>query len=112
MERRHDPTTIEGRIYRELRRLIVTRKSTPALGGDDTHFFQIDNPHVLGYTRNSNLVCLCNFSEHEQIVSAEVFERFTTGWDSVINLMDNMPYPLNTPFTLQPYAFCWLLRVE
>ncbi len=46
MERRHDTSTIEGRIYHALCHLIQVRKATPAFGGNQMAVINPGNDHV------------------------------------------------------------------
>ncbi len=66
MGRRQDPTTLEGRIFQGLRRLIQIRKDTPALGGNQLQVIPTGNRHLLGYVRThaeERALVLANFSE-------------------------------------------------
>ncbi|MBC7809558.1 MAG: alpha-amylase family protein, partial [Burkholderiales bacterium] len=45
-ELRHDTSTIPGRVFQTLRRLIQVRKQTPALAGGAATFFDTRDPHV------------------------------------------------------------------
>ena len=65
---RHDEQTVQGRIFQGIQHLIAVRKTTTEFAGQQTHFFDNGNPHVLSFTRNQNILVLANFSEHEQAV--------------------------------------------
>ena len=51
-ERRHDPTTVEGRIWAGLRRLVEARRSTRAVHAQGTQRAALTgNPHVFALRR-------------------------------------------------------------
>jgi glycosidase len=73
MERRHDPDTIEGRIFMGLQNLIAVRKRTPAFSGNRLRSINTENAHVLGFLRQNGtdqVLVLANFSEREQRIAA------------------------------------------
>ncbi len=62
---RRDNTTVPGRIYQNLLRLIQIRQQNPAFDRAETEFVDTDNPHVFGYFRtngDSSVLVLANFS--------------------------------------------------
>jgi amylosucrase/maltose alpha-D-glucosyltransferase/alpha-amylase len=72
-ERRHDPGSIEGRIYQGMLALTRIRLNNAAVAGGDTEIVDPGNPHVFGYFRitpEQSTLCLANFSEHPQTISA------------------------------------------
>lgn len=109
-ENRHDPNTIEGRVYQNLLKLIHLRQHNPIFAGGETRIVETGNPHVFGYQRwreGQGFLALCNFSEREQTVDVAKYRVFglklhmremATGEDVV----------LNGKYTLQPYQFLWL----
>ena len=115
MERRHDPATIEGRIYQALRHLIDLRKHTPAFAGNHMEVINLGNDHVFAYVRTAHgqagsqrVLVLANFSEHTQPVAANELRlyglsyRFTeliAGHDLILN---------DAPLVLEPYQVLWL----
>src|SRR5438128_8828677 len=65
-ERRHDRSTIEGRIFTGLTRLIALRQCQPALTDGELDVIESGNPHLFGYIRynqGSRLLIVTNFSE-------------------------------------------------
>jgi glycosidase len=73
MERRHDPDTIEGRIFIGIQNLIAVRKRTPAFSGNRLRSINTENAHVLGFLRRNGtdqVLVLANFSEREQRIAA------------------------------------------
>ncbi len=70
---RHDRTSVPGRIFLGLLRLLQIRQQNLAFTRADTEIVDTDNPHVFGYFRrheNQSMLVLANFSEREQILSA------------------------------------------
>jgi glycosidase len=114
MERRHDSTTIEGRIFQQISRLIDLRRQTPAIGGDDTRFFDTRNAHIFGYVRSNELLVLCNFSETRQAVAVEIIEQNWNRAESgmATDLITGQTHVFGDWFTLEPLNFVWLLPVE
>ena len=71
--RRHDPGTVEGRVFGRIRALATARRGLPALrSGGRTVLLEPDDPHVLAYRRqhprSGPLVALANFSDDWQSV--------------------------------------------
>ena len=82
-ERRHDPTTTEGRIYQGLRRLIEARSNNAAFAGQEMQVLNTGSPNVLGYVRGSNnqrALILANFSEREQTIPANLLRLYGLGY--------------------------------
>jgi amylosucrase/maltose alpha-D-glucosyltransferase/alpha-amylase len=66
---RRDSTTVPGRIYQNLLRLIQIRQQNPAFDRAETEFVDTGNPHVLGYFRTNgdySVLVLANFSTTPQ----------------------------------------------
>jgi amylosucrase len=103
-EQRHDPATAQGRVFLALKRLIDIRKHTPALGSGSTTFFDTENPHVLGYSRNACIVCLANFSERAQTVRRDILPAHT---GSLYDLAGDRAIPPGD-LVLDAYQFVWL----
>ncbi len=97
---RSDPSTVPGRIFQTLRKLIAIRKLTPALANGTSEFFDTGNEHVFGYVRNGQVLVLANFSETEQNL------RWTM--HMAVDLITGKQYGGNGLLTLQPYQFVWL----
>ena len=112
-ERRHDATTVEGRLWNGLRRLIAARRATRALHAQGrSEPFWTGNAHVFGPLREyagEQLLVLANFAAEPQPVGLAVaHERgfrlepgaagpdgraFETGDDALV---------------LGPYQYAWL----
>lgn len=77
-DRRHDPQTVEGRVFQGLRRLIRLRKENSVFGGGQLQVFPTENVHVLGFLRSQQgqrAAVFANFSEQPQTLAARVFQQ-------------------------------------
>jgi amylosucrase len=111
--RRHDPGSIEGRLWAGLRRLIDARRATPAVHAQGrTDPLWTGNEHVFGLEREhagARLLLLANFSDHPQAVAAAV----ATDRGFAVHAGGGEPdgRPLRTygdTLGLEPYQFAWL----
>lgn len=78
-EKRHDPSSLEGRLYQGLQRLVAMRKRTPALSGGELQVINTGSPHVLGYARSAGhqrVLIFANFSEQNQVVAANTLRLY------------------------------------
>ncbi|HLV36091.1 MAG TPA: alpha-amylase family protein [Spirillospora sp.] len=107
-ENRHDPATIEGRVFQPLQRMIEVRKSNPVFAGSRTLFFDTANPHVLGYIHNRQLLVLANFSDFEQVVRRDVLAVYWPAAGSAVDLISGESLA-DGDVRLRPYQFVWLL---
>jgi amylosucrase len=83
---RHDPQTIEGRIFQGMRRLVEMRISESAFGGNQLQVIDTQNEHVLGYVRtcaNQRVLVYANFSEQEQVIPANQLRLYGLSYDFV-----------------------------
>jgi glycosidase len=111
MARRHDPATVEGRLFGELCRLIGIRKAHPAFAGHDTTIIDPGNPHVFGYVHQhggERILALCNFSEYPQRVSANEVRLYGLGY-TFTDLVGGGTVTLSEDVALDPYRFVWLV---
>lgn len=77
-ERRHDPDTVEGRVFAGIRTLIDRRKEMDAFSGGEMQILSTGNDHVLGFTRSHagrRVVIFANFSEREQVIPRKILEQ-------------------------------------
>ncbi|MGD1992828.1 MAG: alpha-amylase family glycosyl hydrolase [Anaerolineae bacterium] len=110
MARRTDESTVEGRIYSQLRHLIALRKQNPVLAGGETDIVDAGNPHVFGYVRQHagrRLLALANFSEREQTVAGNELRLHGLG-HTFTDLVTEEKIGTTEPLTLPPYRFVWL----
>jgi amylosucrase len=111
MARRSDPSTIEGRINIALRRLIELRQQHSALANGDIEVMRTGNDHVFGYVRRHHgerLLVLANFTEREQIVTANEIRLHGLNYDFT-DLISNHSVTLGQDVKLQPYQVMWLV---
>jgi amylosucrase len=76
-ERRHDPDTVEGRVFGGLRRLLAVRAATPELrAGGAVDVLWTDDPSVLAFVRShprtGRLLVLASFSDVAASVDVRV----------------------------------------
>lgn len=96
IEKRHDPSTIEARIYQELQRLIKLRKENPAFFGNQIAVINTENDHVLGYMRkvkNQRVLVLANFSEQIRNVIVDQ-EQLSVSNSNVSDMLTGQIYEL------------------
>jgi amylosucrase len=98
-ERRHDPASVEGRLWHGLRALAHARAATRAVHGQGRReVVWTHNDHVLGLFREhagARLLLLANFSAERQAVPAAVLTHrgFPAAAHEVV---------------LEGYAFAWV----
>ena len=112
-ERRHDPDTLEGRVFGWMRRLSAARKDILALRtGGVADVLGVDNGAIFAWhrrhPRSGHFVGLANFSEHPQTVNPAAFGQF--GWletalssDGPLEVHEGRAY-------LPPLSFAWLVE--
>jgi amylosucrase len=110
---RSDPTTVEGRIFSEMRRLIVARQQHPVFGGPATatEIIPTGNPHVFGYVRGhagQRVLVLANFSEHAQHMPPNEIRLYGLSY-AFLDLVSREQVTLDRELVLGPYQFVWLL---
>jgi amylosucrase len=81
--RRHDPATLEGRVFGWMKRLVGARQDLLALrAGGELEILGVDNGAVFAWRRrhprSGTFVGLANFAEHRQSVNAAPLGHF--GW--------------------------------
>jgi amylosucrase len=109
--RRNDENSLEGWIYTRLRKLIELRKSTPALGGQETEIINIDNSHVFAYIRydgTQRVLVLANFKEEALFIDFNELRLYGLGY-SFIDLVSGNPIAEGKGLVLEPYQFVWLV---
>jgi len=105
-EQRKSPTSLEGRVFQPLVKLIQTRKQTPALAGGQAVFFDSGNKHILTYVRG-NVLVLVNFSDFAQTAPAD---RLRSHWQAAQarDLVSGKTVDVTSGVTLEPFTFLWL----
>lgn len=109
---RHDTSTPQGEMFTRLTHMIQTRKTTPAIGGDEVRFFDTGNWHVLGYVRSGSVMCLCNFSEHPQPIRRDVLAAHWDAPTKAHNIAKDEPVQIDDTLTLAPYDYLWLVTTN
>jgi amylosucrase len=110
LERRHDPATLEGRIFGGLSRLIELRKAQTALWDGEAEFVESGNPHLFGYIRHhggQRLLIVANFTEHPQELDANRLRVYGPGY-RFTDLISGQARTTEGPLYLEPYQYVWL----
>jgi amylosucrase len=110
VERRQDPTTVEGRIFGELHRLTNLRQSTPILAGHEMEVVYLENDHIFAFVRTNEagrLLVVANFTEHVQTVDANSLRLHGLGYH-FHDLISDQPVSSQTDLYLGPYQVMWL----
>lgn len=100
--RRSDPATVEGKVFRGLRALVNLRKGLPAFAGNVVEIIQTENEHVLGFVRvheGKRAVIFANFSEKEQMVAGWILEQYNCRAARVVH---GVSQPAAQALTLAP----------
>ncbi len=104
-EKRRDPSTLEGRIFQRLGKLIELRKGNEVFSSGQLQVIRTENDHVLGFVRAKNrerALVFVNFSETVQTIPPQVLaplalrsieklhgiSNFTTGTNLVVEPLD------------------------
>jgi amylosucrase len=111
--RRHDPATLEGRVFGGLRELVAARKDLLALrGGGETAVVGVDNGHVFAWRRrhprSGTFIGLANFSEQEQTVEAAAIGHY--GWLETALSSDGPLVVREGRAHLPGLGFVWLIE--
>jgi len=107
---RADLTTIEGRVYAGLRRLIALRKANATLANGNMLVIDPGNRHVFGYVRQSQegrLLILCNFSENEQPIAANTVRAHGLSY-AFRDHISGRDVELKDDLVLAPYQVQWV----
>jgi hypothetical protein len=109
MDRRKDPSTIEGRIFLNLKQLIALRTENNAFSGTELKVIGTGSDHVLGYSRSNEdqrVLVFANFSEHEQIISKDLLNVQSSGKE-MKNLIEG-EIIIGKDYHLKPYQLLCL----
>lgn len=112
--RRFDETTLEGKLYTRLRKLIELRKAISAFAGAETEILSLRSKHLFSYVRqkrNERVLAICNFSEQPQIIDGNEIRLHGLGYHFV-DLVSSQPYSTINALMLEPYQFVWLKVVS
>ena len=113
MERRHNPETLEGRIYAGMQALIQLRKTKEVFSGNRMEVLKLENEHVLGYEhqwQDQRVIILANFSESDQPLAASRLRAYgmESPWQDLLRGLECSPIDL----VLAPYEFLCLQSTE
>jgi amylosucrase len=109
-EGRRDTSTVQSQVYTRLQHLIAVRRRTPAFAGGQMTVIDTGNPHVFGYLRQGEagrVLCLANFSELEQQVSADLVRNHGLSY-RFDDLVSEAAITLGDHLALEPYRLVWL----
>ena len=109
MDQRKDPNTLAGKLYGGMQHMIKLRKSTDEISGGRAVGFFTGNNCILGYQRpgiSTNLLCLCNFSDHEQWIGKDRFMGLPGTVKDLIT--DSDVYVRESGILLKPHQYMWL----
>jgi amylosucrase len=107
-EKRHDPTTPEGKIFGGLRRMISVRSATPEMAGTRLVDYNTHNQTVLGYQRPGDgtaILVLANFSDEPQDIPVTTLSGFTPDAEDILS---GSRLSLGSGITLDPRSYVWL----
>ena len=109
--RRHDPTTVEGRIFGWLVLLGATRQQLPALhAAAETTVLDVGSPYVLGWrrrhARSGWFIGLANVAEHPVSIEARLLDPYGA-LESVLS-SDGVLTVQNGQLRLPGLGFVWL----
>lgn len=100
--KRHDPTTVQGRVFMGLHALLGVRKSHALFSGGRMRVRDTGNDHVFAFERHNGarLIILANFSEQPQRINDPMLR---------VQTMDQRPRYgrdfIGADVVLAPYAF-------
>jgi amylosucrase/maltose alpha-D-glucosyltransferase/alpha-amylase len=109
---RSDRTTVSGRVYQALLRLIQLRNQNPAFTHTETELADTGNHHVLGYFRQHEqhtVLVLANFSEHEQCLEARRLRQMGMR-KTMMDLLAGRTIIATRELVMEPYQLMVLSR--
>ncbi len=107
---RGDESTLEGRLYLRLQRLIDLRRRTSAFLGAETEIIRSSANQVFGYIRQAageRVLVLANFSEQPVQISGNEIRLYGLGY-RFFNLVNQVSYTATAPLELDSFQFAWL----
>lgn len=110
--RRHEPDSVEARLFERLVEIVRARKRTPHLNSSyDTEIVDTGHPHVFTHVRRhplGNLLAVYNFSEEAQEISTDVARAY-----GLLQPFDQLEQRFvdfsNGTLFLKPYERLWLI---
>jgi amylosucrase/maltose alpha-D-glucosyltransferase/alpha-amylase len=111
-DQRRDMTTVPGRIYQGLLRLLQVRSHNHAFARGDTELLDTGNRHVFGFLRSSEqstVFVLGNFSEHPQRLEARRLRQMGMR-KTMVDLFAGQTIIATQELYLEPYQLMALAR--
>jgi amylosucrase len=111
-EFRHDPSTVPGRVYHGLLRLVRLRTQTQALWGTAIEIADTGSDHVFGFVRShgeSAVFVLANFTEREQRLEARRLRQLGFR-GTAVDLHAGQAVTATRELVLAPYQLMMLSR--
>jgi amylosucrase len=105
-EKRHDLTSVPGKVFQGLFKLIQLRKQHAIFWGNENTVLNTDNGQVLGYLRsyeNQRALVFANFSEQPQMISSNLLRLYGLRY-TFIDLLTGEKFD-NNDLSLSPYEF-------
>jgi amylosucrase/maltose alpha-D-glucosyltransferase/alpha-amylase len=112
-EQRRDLSSVPGRIYQGLLRLIQLRGQNMAFSRGETEFVETGNKHVFGYFRSNEhntAFVLANFSEQEQRLEARRLRQMGMR-KSMVDMHAGRVITATQELVIEPYQLMVLSRV-
>ncbi len=111
--RRHDPDSLEGRLFGGLRSILAARRRTPQLRARfDTDIVDTGHPHVFTVAHRhplGDLIGLYNFTEEAQHVRLDVLRA--NGLAGLRDVLTSAAVePVDGHVVMAPYGRLWLIR--
>ncbi len=108
---RHQPGSVEARLFYGLTHIVRARKRTPHLNSSyDTEIVTTGHPHVFTYLRRhplGNFVGVYNFTEEVQELSTDVLHAYGLG--EPYDQLEQRFVDANGTLSLKPYERLWLI---
>ena len=104
--KRNDPSSIEGRVYLGIRKLIAFREGNEAFCGGELEIISTENDHVLGFMHRymgKRVVIFANLAESPQNIPSHVCEQYSIHTKQIVNGSSRMPSGNET--TIEPLDF-------
>ena len=111
-ELRRDASTVPGRVYQGMLRLLQLRRQNLAFQPGITEFVDTGNEHVFGFFRNHrehSVLVFGNFTEHEQTVEGRRL-RLLGLRRTVVDQVAGQTITADREMTMQPYQFMVIAR--
>jgi amylosucrase len=111
--RRHDPGSLEGRVFAAIRGLADARRSLLALrSGGRTELLPTETRSVMAYRRvhprSAPFLALTNFSDVSQSVDAGIITRAGLSQPAHVHSSTGRPHIGSGRLDLPPWGFVWL----